>query len=124
MTSGERSRVREASIGRWKRINTWSIKGPVLLLACIYGGLSAAFNWDAVPLVAAIAIVLPILGFRGLWKETKFWITILLLGLVQIPLVIGMRMWLHKPSVPLLIAFSIGDCFLVILLVLWTFPSE
>src|SRR6185437_17064567 len=124
MTSGEQSRIRGAPETRWKRINTWSVKGPLLFFACVYGGLSAAFNWDAVPLVAVIATVFPILGFRGLWKETKFWITILLLGLVQIPLVIGMRMWLPKPSIPLLFAFSIGECFFIVVLVLWVFPSK
>lgn len=94
------------------------------MLACVCGGLSAAFDWDATWFAVGIATVVPVLGLRDFWKDTKFWITILLLGLAQIPLVIAVRMLFEKPNVPFLFALTICDGFLIVAIILWICPSE
>jgi phage shock protein PspC (stress-responsive transcriptional regulator) len=124
MSFAERPLTRIESERKWRKINTRSIKGPLLLVAGICGGLGAAFNWDATPFAAGIAIILPVLGFRDFWKQTKFWITILILGLAQIPLMIAVRRILGAPKFPFLFALSVVDCFLVVATVLWICSSE
>ena len=71
---------------RWRKVNVWSIKGPILVLALLLGFFGDALHWGTAPLAAGAAMVIPIIGFRDFWNEGRFWITVLLLGAAQVPL--------------------------------------
>src|ERR1700724_3155397 len=80
---------RRQAVERWRKVNDWSFKGPLLVLALLLGFFDHALHWGRPSFVAGVAMVIPILGFRDLWKEARFWITIVLLGVVQVPLVVS-----------------------------------
>ena len=71
---------------RWRKVNNWSFKGPLLVLALLLGFFDHALHWGRAPFAAGVAMLIPILGFRDLWKEARFWITIVLLGVLHVPL--------------------------------------
>jgi hypothetical protein len=102
---------------RWRKINTWSVKGPLIVVAVLFGMLGAALNWDSVPFAAGVAIVLPVIGFRDYWREWRFWITIGLLGALQVPLVVALDSLVARLKFQGMLAFGIIDCILVILAV-------
>src|SRR6266699_6880558 len=76
---------------RWRKVNVWSIKGPILVLALLLGFFGDALHWGTAPLAAGAAMLIPIICFRDFWNEGTFWITVLLLGAAQVPLVILVR---------------------------------
>ena len=100
-------------------MNDWSFKGPLLVLALLLGFFDHALHWGRAPFAAGVAMVIPILGFRDLWKESKFWITIALLGVLQVPLVVGVGPWMEQLKFPLMLMFGIVDCALMIAAVSW-----
>ena len=98
---------------KWKAVNTWAIKGPLLLIAVLLGFFEHDLRWGRGSFAAGMAMILPIIGFRGLWNEVRFWITVILLGAIQVPLVIEMNPLIEKFRLPLAIAFTIVDGLLV-----------
>lgn len=103
----------------WRKVNVWSIKGPILLLALLVGFFGGALHWGTSPLAAAAAMIIPIIGFRDFWNEGKFWITVLLLGAAQVPLVILLRPLIDQLKFPFMFTFGIFDCVLVVLAISW-----
>ena len=104
---------------KWRKINVWSIKGPILLLALLLGFFGDALHWGTAPLAAGAAVIIPIIGFRDFWNEGRFWITVFLLGAAQVPLVIVVRPLIDQLKFPLMFAFGIVDCVLVALAISW-----
>jgi len=100
---------------KWKKVNVWSIKGPILVIALFLGFFGDVLHLGRASLAAGVAMTIPIIGFRDFWKDVKFWITVVLLGLAQVPLVIGVRPLMEQFKFPLMLAFGIADCGLVIL---------
>jgi len=64
-------------------------------------------------------MVIPIIGFRDFWNEGRFWITVVLLGLAQVPLVIALRPLMEQIKFPLMLVFGISDSVLMVLAILW-----
>jgi hypothetical protein len=94
---------------KWKRINVWSIKGPLLACALILGFLSEPLHWARAPLAAGVAILLPIIGYRDFWHDAKFWITVALLAVVQAPLVMYVSPTMEQYKFPFMLAFGVAD---------------
>ncbi len=97
----------------WKRVNTWRIKGPILVVALLLGFFDHALHWGSLSFAVAIAMVLPVIGFRDFWNVWKFWITVVALAVLQVPLVHVLRPVVEKSGFVFLYGFSILDCTLV-----------
>ncbi len=54
---------------RWHKVNTWPIKGPLLVVALLLGFFDHSLHWGGAVLAAGIAVVVPIIGFREFWSE-------------------------------------------------------
>lgn len=109
---------------RWRRVNTWPIKGPILAFALLMGFLDHRFNWGRASFAAGVAMGIAILGFRDFWKEVKFWLIVVALALVQIVLVIELGQSIEQGKFPSTFAFGIVDCALVISAIYWCFSAD
>ena len=56
----------------WRKVNTWPIKGPILVVALLLGFFEPTLHWGGATFAAAVAMVLPIIGFRDLWNVWNF----------------------------------------------------
>jgi hypothetical protein len=98
---------------RWENINRWSIKGPLFAVALLLGFFDHALHCRAA-FVAALAILVPILGFRDLWNDTKFWMMLLLLGVLQVALVYLANPYLERLSFIEFFPIAILNCVVVV----------
>ena len=103
----------------WQTVNTWSFKGPLLVIAVLAGFFDHALHWGRAPIAAGVAMIIPIIGFRGLWSETRFWITVVLLGVLQIPVVIAVQPVMEQFKFPYMLLFGVIDCALIISAISW-----
>ena len=69
-------------------------------------------------------MIVPLIGFRDFWNESRFWITIALLGVFQIPLVIAVRPLTEQMKFPFMLTSGILDCALMIAVVSWVCSKE
>src|SRR6516162_10185307 len=113
------SRDVRQSAKKWKELNTWPVKWPILALAVLFGAMSNVYHWGRAPVAAAAAVILPIIGFRNYWNEVRFWITVLLLGAIQVPIVLLINPIMEEVKFPFLFAFGVLDCVLVALAIFW-----
>ncbi len=67
--------------------------------------------------MSGAALIVPVLQFRRLWNEGRFWIVAGLLMALQIPLVIAVRPLVERFRAAFLLAFGIGDGLFVILMI-------
>src|SRR5262249_44472180 len=100
---------------RWRRVNTWPINRPLLVVAFLLGIFDHSLHWGGAAFAGGIAVLLPIIGFREFWREWSFWATLSAFALLQVPFVLAVRAFVEKPGFPLLYAFTILDCVFVIL---------
>src|ERR1700720_3735151 len=100
---------------QWQKLNKWSIKGPLLVVALLLGFFDHSLHWGGAAFAAGIAVVLPIIGFREFWSEWRFWAALGALALLQLPLVLAVRAFMEKPAFPALYTLTILDCMFVIL---------
>ena len=112
--SGDRRPIRT-----WKRINVWSLKWPIFLVAAVLGFFDPALPFGRAVFASGLAMIVPIMGFRDFWGEGRFWITILLLGITQIPVVILMQPLMQQLRFPFMFAFGVIDCALMVAAVSW-----
>ena len=103
----------------WRKVNAWSIKGPLLVLALLLGFFGGALNWKSAPFAAGVAMIIPIIGFRAFWTEARFWVTVVLLGAAQVPLVLAVGPLLQQLKFPFMFTFGIFDCALMVLAISW-----
>ena len=104
---------------KWRKVNVWSIKGPILLLALLLGFFDHVLHWGRGPFAAGLAMIIPIIGFRDFWNSGRFWVTIVLLGVLQVPLVIGVKPLMEQLKFPFMFTFGMLDCALVALAISW-----
>lgn len=104
---------------RWRKVNVWSIKGPILVVALLLGLCDRTLHWGRTSFAAGLAMVVPIIGFRDCWKERRFWLAIAALGVAQVPLVIELGPLMEQLKFPLMFAFGILDSVLVAVAISW-----
>jgi nicotinamide riboside transporter PnuC len=104
---------------KWRTVNVWSVKGPLLILVVILTFFDNVLGWGRAPIAAGVAMLLPIVGYRDFWNEGRFWITVGLLGVAQVPLVIEAAPLMEKLKFPFMFTFGILDCVLVALAISW-----
>lgn len=113
------AQVRQRKRKGWRKTKDWPAKIPVLLVAFVFGFIDDALHWGPAPVVAVIAMMLPVLGFRDFWDETKFWITVALLSALQVPIGIAVSPLMQQFKFPFVFMFGIFDCVLVALAISW-----
>lgn len=77
----------------------WIVKAVLVLIAAL--GLifdDATGGWGEPVAWAVVALIFPIFmrQFREFWRQIRFWITVLLLAALQVPLVIAVRLPMHQ----------------------------
>jgi hypothetical protein len=101
---------------------SWPVK--VLLFALV--GVAAVFDesarlggWGGIVAMALIALAIPVSlrQFRTYWKQTRFWITVSLLAILQIPAVVTLRPLIGRAGSASLLGFVILDTILVIVVI-------
>jgi uncharacterized membrane protein YhhN len=103
----------------WRKVNTWSFKGPLLVVGGLLGFLDHSLHWGRAVFAAGVAMLIPIIGFRDFWKDFRFWVTVVLLGIFQVPLVILLRPLADELKFPFMLVFGILDCMVVALVISW-----
>jgi hypothetical protein len=103
---------------KWRRLS-WSVKGPVFVLALLLGFFDHALHWGRAPFAAGLAISYPIFAYRDFWDQSRFWITIGLLAVVQVPLVIIVQPLMEALKFPFMLTFGLLDCALMVAAVSW-----
>jgi hypothetical protein len=84
-------------------------------------------GWGEPSAMAAAAVVVPVLlrRFRRLWNQGKFWITVSLLAIIQIPLVTAGRPWIDRYSRISTLLCGIADgLFVIVMIVLVCSKSD
>ncbi len=114
------SQGRSGDSGLWRP--GWGTKA----IGIAVGGLFALFSigspdgysrWGSV-LMAAAAVVVPILQFRKFWSLSRFWITASLLAVTQVPLVAAVQPLVERLMAVSLLSFGIVVGLFVIVLIL------
>lgn len=67
--------------------------------------------------MATIALVIPILQYRKLWNQGRFWMTVTLMAILQIPLISAVQPLVEHYRAIFLLAFGIGDGLLVLFVI-------
>lgn len=92
----------------------WPTKAALLLAAVIAGVFDhATAGWGEPIMIAIAAVVVPLLllQYRSFWNQARFWITVLMLSGMQVPLVFALKRLAAK-SVQML-GIGILDAFFV-----------
>jgi len=123
--SHEMSDHRREGSGTAKRGLSWSVKAVLLALALLAGFFEHALGgWSGPIAMAAVAVVVPILLFRRFWSQTWFWITAVLLGVVQVPIVVAIRPLIEHARSFYMLTFVIIDGLLVIAVISLLCPES
>jgi hypothetical protein len=99
-----------------KRTNplSWGAKAVIGVVAVLLGFFSHDLaGWGVPAGVASAAIVIPILMKRRYWRETWFWMTMLAMSVLQIPLIILARPLMDQMKFAFNIVFGTADVFVV-----------
>jgi len=102
--------------GRWTKVLALIIGG---LFAVLSFGKPDGYGWFGTSLMATAAIAVPTLQYRVLWNKVQFWITILLLAILQIPRVLAVHHFVNQFRGPFLLAFGIVDGLCVIAVIFY-----
>jgi hypothetical protein len=83
-----------------------------------------SLHWGRAVFAAGVAMAFPIIGFRDFWTDGRFWITVILLGVLQVPLVIAVLPLLEQLKFPFMLMFGILDGFVVVVIISWVCSDE
>ena len=100
-------------------------------IACVVGGLFAwlstrsthGYGWWGSALMVGMAVAVPILQYRKLWTSIRFWITVSLLAVVQVPLVIVTQPLIEQLGAAFLLILGIVDGIFVIAVIFFVCTS-
>ncbi len=101
---------------------SWPVKATLLSLALLVGFFDHALGgWGEPVAMAATAIAVPVLlrQSREFWNQSRFWITVLLLILAQVPLVIAIQPKVAQGGFAFVLAVGVADCVVVALALTW-----
>lgn len=77
-------------------------------------------GWSGSIAAAAAALLFPaIIYYRKTEKRERFWVTVTLLAIIQVPLVIAVRPVVERFGLFLTLAFGALDCLLVAFAITW-----
>jgi hypothetical protein len=94
---------------------SWRVKGPLFALALLMGLLSHALhNWGEPIFFAAIVLMLPVFYYRRFWDRRWFWLMVMILGAVQIPLVFAAHPLVEQARTYYTVLFTMADLMFVI----------
>lgn len=94
------------------------VKVILIVLACLAGFLDHALDgWVGGITMAAAALIVPILLYRKLWGQRSFWITAMLLAVIQAPLVLAVRPLIAAARSYYMLLFVMGDGLFVIIVI-------
>jgi hypothetical protein len=104
---------------------SWPVKALLVLLALLAGFFEHALGgWVGSAAMAAVAVVVPILLFRRFWSQTWFWITAVLLGAIQVPVVVAVRPVIERARSFYMLTFVMVDGLLVIAIISLVCPKS
>lgn len=104
---------------------SWPVKALLLSLALLAGFFEHALGeWAGPTAMAAIAVVVPVLLFRRFWSQTGFWITAVILGAIQVPVVVAVRPLIEQARSFYMLTFVIIDGLLVIAVISLVCPKS
>jgi hypothetical protein len=95
----------------------WPVKSILFLLAAVGAFFDhASSRWGAAIVMATCALIAPVFlpQFRNFWNQSRFWIAVSFLALVQIPLVVAVRPFIERTGSFYMLAFGIVDGLFVI----------
>lgn len=88
----------------------WDFKVVFLSVMLLLGLFSHAFNgWGDACAAAMAGLIVPIYGFREFWNRGQFWIAVVLLATIQVPLVIVVRSWIERGGFISMLSLGIAD---------------
>jgi hypothetical protein len=105
-----------SSPGRDQRGISWQVKAILFPAMVLLGLLGHAMSgWGEPIAMAAAAVVVPVflLQFRKFWGQTRFWITVSFLAVVQVPLVVATRPLIQQAGSFYMLGFGILDMMMV-----------
>jgi hypothetical protein len=102
----------------WRKLD-WSVKAPVLVAAAVLGALDKSPYWGRSVLMAAMALIVPVAGFRDLWSEVRFWVTVTVAALFQIPVLMALQPIGRRSGVAFMLGFTVADGLLIIAMICW-----
>jgi hypothetical protein len=73
---------------------------------------------------AGIALIAPMIGYRAFWNLGRFWITIILLGGLQVPLVMIAQPYVEPLRFAGAFILGVADCFVITLALAWVCSQE
>ena len=85
----------------------------------VLGALDQSPYWGRAVLMAAIALIVPVAGFRDLWSEVRFWVTVTVAALFQIPVLMALQPIGQRSGVAFMLGFTIADGLLIIAMIYW-----
>jgi hypothetical protein len=97
------------------------VKAILIFLALLGGFFDHALGgWGELVALAAGAVVVPVLlrQFRKFWSMARFWVTVSLLAIAQVPLVIAVRPWVDQHGRGSTLLFVIADIMFVAVVIL------
>ncbi len=94
-------------------------------VAAFLCSLRFGYDWTSSIATAAGSLIFPaVIYYRKVGKHNRFWETLSLLTILQVPLVIAARPLVEQFRFVFLLAFGFGDCVLVAFVLNWMCPSE
>jgi hypothetical protein len=110
-----------------KRTNpiSWPSRIVLATIAVLLGWFNHSLGgWGLPAGVVGAVILLPTLKYRRYWGETWFWLTMLALSILQVPLVILVRPLMDELKFGFNLLFGTIDIFFVAVVVNWVRPTE
>jgi hypothetical protein len=103
----------------------WSTRVLLTALALFLGFFSHALGGWGLPVgVVGAAILIPVLKYQRFWHRLWFWLTIIALSILQVPLVILTRPLMDEFKLGFNLLLATVDGIFVILVVNWIRPKE
>jgi hypothetical protein len=106
----------EISDSNDQRGMSWPAKAILILLGATGFIFDDALGgWGRPVTMAFVALAAPVLmrQFREFWSQSRFWVTVSLLAIIQVPLVIAVRLPMQRGGPYYSLVFVIVDCLLV-----------
>jgi hypothetical protein len=104
---------------------SWPVKALLLSLALLTGFFEHALgDWTGPIAMATVALVVPILLYRRFWGRAWFWITAVLLGTIQVPVVAAVRPLIGQARSFYMLAFVMIDGLFVIAVISLVRPKS